>query len=127
MNVYWFEQNENDVPAHNDWLGRNETIRLDTMRFAKRRADWRLGRWTAKCALASRLQLAFEPETLARFEILAAQSGAPEVFFDGHPSGVTISLSHRAGQALCAPSSQDTALGCDLELVEPRSSAFVTD
>jgi 4'-phosphopantetheinyl transferase len=127
MNVYWLEQSETDVPAHDDWLGSSETIRLGTMRFAKRRADWRLGRWTAKCAVAAHLHLALDPGTLARLEILAGESGAPEIFVDGHTSDVTISLSHRAGRALCAVSSLPRALGCDLELVEPRSSAFVAD
>lgn len=127
MNVAWLEQNETDVPLDNRWLGATETVRLGTMRFAKRRADWRLGRWTAKCALASHLHLTFESEALARFDILAAPSGSPEVFFDGHKSDVTISLSHRAGRALCAVGSLHQALGCDLELVEPRSSAFVVD
>lgn len=127
MNIYWLEQSETDVPAHDDWLGASETIRLGSMRFAKRRADWRLGRWTAKCAVASQLHLMFEAETFARIEILAGESGAPEVFVDGHASDVTISLSHRAGRALCAVGSLSSAVGCDLELVEPRSSAFVAD
>ena len=127
MNVYWLEQSETDVAAHDDWLSPRETVRLGTMRFAKRRADWRPGRWTAKGALASQLHLMFETEVFARLEILAGESGAPEVFVDGHASDLTTSLSHRAGRALCAVSSPSGALGCDLELVEPRSSAFVAD
>ena len=127
MNVYWLDQNEADVPLHNDWLGAREAIPLGTMRFAKRRSDWRLGRWAAKCALASHLQLTFEPKTLARLEIVAATSGAPDVFFDGRATSLTISLSHRAGRALCAVSCLPATVGCDLELIEPRSFAFVAD
>jgi hypothetical protein len=36
------------VPAENDWLSAIEGVCLNSMRFAKRRNDWRLGRWTAK-------------------------------------------------------------------------------
>jgi 4'-phosphopantetheinyl transferase len=53
MHVYWLEQTEADVPTGNDWLSASEVERLNGMRFAKRRTDWRLGRWTAKCALAA--------------------------------------------------------------------------
>ena len=52
MELYWLEQTYADVPAENDWLSANEAVRLNTMRFARRRSDWRLGRWTAKNALA---------------------------------------------------------------------------
>lgn len=38
-----------------------------------------------------------------------------------------ISLSHRGGLALCTVAAAGTALGCDLELVEPRAEAFVAD
>ena len=54
---HWLEQTEADLPAANDWLSAGERLRLDGMRFAKRHADWRLGRWTAKRALAAYLNL----------------------------------------------------------------------
>lgn len=34
---------------------------------------------------------------------------------------------HRAGRALCMLAPPGTVLGCDLELIEPRSEAFVQD
>jgi 4'-phosphopantetheinyl transferase len=40
---------------------------------------------------------------------------------------VTISLSHSAGTAVCALAKSSVALGCDLELIEVRSDAFVAD
>lgn len=190
--VYWLEQSEADVPAENDWLSANEVNRLNGMRFAKRRTDWRLGRWTAKRALAACLNFPTQsqaleavknpagadrkvcegrsgpvlrtPEgvcqpgnaglfrsSLARIEIRSAPSGAPEVFFGNNlapaprskaqaqtltprlpvvgpgPAPVTISLSHRAGVAVCAVALSGGALGCDLEMIEPRSDAFVAD
>ena len=78
MDVCWLEQTEADVPAENDWLNASEAARLNAMRFAKRRADWRLGRWTAKRALAVCLNLPFDRRALAGIEIRSAPSGAPE-------------------------------------------------
>ena len=40
---------------------------------------------------------------------------------------VTISLSHRSGAAICAVAPAGVDLGCDLEVIEPRSEAFVAD
>jgi 4'-phosphopantetheinyl transferase len=101
------------------------------MRFPKRRSDWRLGRWTAKRALAACLNLAADHRSLARIEIRPASSGAPEVFLGGGKAAVTISISHRAGWAACAVgqavSPALVLLGCDLEVVEPRSEAFAAD
>ena len=126
MNVYWLEQTEADVPADNDWLSAPEAVCLNAMHFAKRRADWRLGRWTAKRALSVILDMPAYP-LLRKIEIRAAASGAPEVFFDNRPAAVTISLSHRAGIAACAVAISHVEMGCDLEMIEPRSDAFVAD
>jgi 4'-phosphopantetheinyl transferase len=120
----WLEQIAADVPAGDDWLTPSEAARLAALRFPKRRADWRLGRWTAKLAVASVME---SPRTLAGIEIRAAPSGAPEVFYDGQPLPLAISISHRAGVACCAVAQPAVALGCDLELIEPRSDAFVAD
>jgi hypothetical protein len=35
-----------------NWLSPSEAARLNTMRFPEWRSDWKLGRWTAKNALA---------------------------------------------------------------------------
>lgn len=127
IDLYWLEQFEADVPADNEWLCAGELAVLDCLRFPKRRADWRLGRWTAKLALASYLD---EPDnfyTLQRIEIRAAPSGSPEAFLDGRPAPATLSISHRSGAAMCAIARADVALGCDLEVIEPRSDAFIAD
>jgi 4'-phosphopantetheinyl transferase len=127
MDVYWLEQTEADVPAGNDWLNASEAARLSGLRFAKRRADWRLGRWTAKRALAVCLNLPLDHRALAGIEIRPAPSGVPEVFLANTPADVTISLSHRAGRAVCAVGLSGAALGCDLEIIEQHSDAFVAD
>jgi len=127
LDVYWLEQSLADVPQQNDWLSTSDLARLDGMRFEKRRTDWRLGRWTAKRVLAARLRLPAHFQSLAEIEIRTASSGAPEVFLAGEPAEVTISISHRDGMAICAVAEAGASLGCDLEIVEPRSDAFVAD
>ena len=124
MHVYWLEQVDGDIPPNDDWLSANEAACLARMKFPKRRADWRLGRWTAKRAVSEYLNLHRHPAAL---EILAAPCGAPEVFLNSQAAKITISLSHRDSRAVCAVAPYGTALGCDLELVEPRSDAFVAD
>jgi len=127
MKVYWFEQAQADVPAHNDWLSARELVHLSGLRFPKRHADWRLGRWTAKRALVQWLNLPAHPLALADLDVHAAMDGAPEAFLAGQRAPVTISLSHRAGLAVCAVAPAATALGCDLEVIEPRSDSFAAD
>jgi 4'-phosphopantetheinyl transferase len=125
--MYWLQQTQADVPLEDDWLSASEVIFLSGMRFAKRRADWRLGRWTAKCATAVYLNLLRDPEALAEIEIRSSPSGAPEVSWLEQPAPVAISLSHRHRTALCAIAPLGTDLGCDLEMVEPHSDAFIAD
>jgi 4'-phosphopantetheinyl transferase len=63
----------------------------------------------------------------AAIELLAAPDGAPEAWLGGRRAGVSVSLSHRAGRALAAVADLPRVVGCDLELLEPRSSAFVRE
>lgn len=127
MQVYWLEQTEEDVPVEGDWLSPGELAQLNAMRFAKRRADWQLGRWTAKHAVAACLGPSDDHSLLAKIDLRPAASGAPEVFFANKPAPVTISLSHREGIAVCAIALESGALGCDLEMIETRSDAFLRD
>ena len=125
MNVYWLERELADIPADDEWLSATEATSLGGLRFAKRRSDWRLGRWTAKCAVSRCLGLSFAD--LANVEIRPAPSGAPEVFIAKERHGLLISLSHRENRAACAVTLCGAALGCDLELIEPRTNIFITD
>lgn len=125
MDVHWLEQTESDVPPGNEWLSENENILLEGLHVAKRRADWRLGRWTAKCAVAAYLKL--RPAGMAEIEISARPSGAPQVTLATRLAPAEISLSHRGGVAMCAVAGQDAAIGCDLEIVETHSPAFIRD
>jgi 4'-phosphopantetheinyl transferase len=118
----WVTASAADVPAGDAWLGAAERRVLAGLHVEKRRADWRLGRWTAKRALAATCAIAAE-----RLEILAAADGAPEAWLDGTRLPLSLSLSHRAGRGLAVVAADPAAVGCDLELVEPRSGAFVRE
>lgn len=127
MNISWLEQSEPDVPIGNEWLSRRERVCLDGMRFAKRRTDWRLGRWTAKHAVAVCLNVPTDILALTDIEVLATPSGAPEIFLQRRSVDIAISLSHRDGTALCMVGPSKISFGCDLEAIEPRSHAFIAD
>lgn len=118
----WLTRALADVPRHDGWLSEREREILSTLCIAKRRADWRLGRWAAKAALA-----AWQGVPVAEVEILPAADGAPEALAGGARMPVGLSLSHRAGRALVAVGSGSGTLGCDLEALEPRSPAFVRE
>lgn len=125
--MYWLEQALSDVPVEDGWLHPNEVLRLSGMRFARRRDDWRLGRWTAKRAVTAYLDRSPAPEVLAEIEIRAGTSGAPQVFLADQSAPPTISISHRSGVGLCAVSGAGGEPGCDLETVEDRGSSFLGD
>ena len=127
MTLYWLEQKQEDVPAGEDWLGERERLCLRTLQFPKRRLEWLLGRWTAKCALAEYQQLPLRLDLLSAIEICAAPSGAPQVFTGDQLAAVSISLSHRSGRSLCAVADSWVKLGCDVELIESRSDSFLAD
>lgn len=127
MNTYWFEQKLENLPCDQAWLSPREVGRLRTMRFAKRRMDWLLGRWTAKNAVAVFLDVSDDLSDLQEIEIHQAASGAPEVYFKNEPADIEISLSHRGSVGACAIAPAGALLGCDLELVEPHSDAFAKD
>jgi 4'-phosphopantetheinyl transferase len=127
VNVYWVEQTLANVPVHNKWLAESELLCLQRLHIPKRREDWRLGRWTAKRAVAMALEWRHDDASLKNVEILADPSGAPEVSVGNQLAALSISLSHRDGVAACAIARSNAPLGCDLELIETRSDAFVAD
>ena len=127
MEVHWLQQRETDVPSLDDWLSAAEVSRLRGIRFEKRRADWRLGRWTAKVAACLHLGIPRGRDCLQEIEVRPEPLGAPVVWIGTRPAPFTISLSHRGGIALCAMAAAGVELGCDLELAESRSEAFLAD
>lgn len=120
--VGWLHAEIGEVPEDDGWLSPAERQRLDTLHLPWRRADWRLGRWAAKKAVEAHLGNPSGP-----IEIRPASDGAPEAFLAGAAAPVALSLTHRAGRAVCAVAPAGCQLGCDLEIIEPRSDAFVLD
>lgn len=127
MTATWLAQSEADLPGDDVWLTPRERERAARMRFTKRRTDYLLGRWTGKSAVARALGLAGDPASLAAVEVRNADDGAPYVLVAGSRAGLSISLTDRAGWGVCTLHAGGAAVGCDLELVEPRSAAFVAD
>lgn len=127
MELYWLEQAECDVPDGDGWLCADEIAVLERMPVPRRRADWRLGRWSAKRALAAYFKLFSDFHAFRELCLLPEPGGAPEAFVGNRPAGVSVSISHRGGLALCTVMPCKAALGCDLELVEPHSAAFLAD
>ena len=116
----WLARCEEHLPAGLDWLTSADAERVAAMRFPKRRTEFLVARWTAR--QAGRLILG-----VPDLEVRRHPSGAPEAYAEGRPLEVGISLTHRAGWAVCLLGLEPGAVGCDLELVEPRSAAFVAD
>lgn len=127
MSVRWLSQGMAEVPADDAWLSPREAAWIARMRFPKRRSEFRLGRWTAKKALALYLGRDAAAGALASIEIDRAPDGAPAPLVEGVPAEAYVTMTDRADQAVCLVGPPGTALGCDLELVEPRSDAFVGD
>jgi 4'-phosphopantetheinyl transferase len=125
--VSWLARGMHDVPQSADWLSPAESARLATLRFPKRRTEVRLARWTAKRAIAHVLDLDDDAGTLSSIEIRAATTGAPAAFLAGERAPVGVSMTDRADWAVCMVGPGDLAVGCDLELVEDRTDAFVRD
>jgi 4'-phosphopantetheinyl transferase len=125
--IHWMCQTSEDLPSHNDWMSATERQQLSRLRFEKRRADWRLGRWTAKNSVASYLGMAPTDVALACIKISNTRDGVPQANFSGPWDDCAISISHSHGRALCAVAGSACEIGCDLELIEPRHPAFLTD
>jgi len=127
VEVYWLSAREDAAPRDHRWLSAREMAVVERTHIPKRRADWLLGRWTAKRAVAARLGLAADAGALAAIELWPAPSGAPMPFCRGVRAGLALSLSHSHGIGFCAVSRCGAALGCDVERVTPHSEAFLRD
>jgi 4'-phosphopantetheinyl transferase len=125
--TWWLARGEDQLPAAADWLSDAERDRAGALRYTKRRTDFLIARWTLKLAVARVLGWPDDPGMLARIETRSAPTGAPRLYVDGEPAGRGVSLSDRAGCAVCLVADRAVPVGCDVELVEPRSDAFVSD
>jgi 4'-phosphopantetheinyl transferase len=123
----WAAAGLDDVPSETSWIDPLFAARIERMTYTKRRSETILARWAAKATVARTLGWQVEPATLARIVIRNAIDGAPEVTVDDVPLGGVIAMTDRADWAVSMVLGGVARVGCDLELVEPRSSAFVAD
>lgn len=121
----WLARGEHALPADLAWLTPLEAERAAGLRFTKRRTEYLLRRFAAKHAVAAMAGVA--SHDLGRVEVRNAVTGAPYVLLDGAPAGIEVSITDRAGWAVCLVAADLGELGCDLELVEPRTPGFVAD
>ena len=125
-----------------EWLSEAEGAQARSLRFERRRRDWLCGRRAAKEAVARVMRERWSTTLpLAHITVESQHGGAPCVrlsreaaaasgFAPGQLLPVAVTISHRAGAVFCAAASADEVadtLGADLELLEPRSAAFVED
>jgi 4'-phosphopantetheinyl transferase len=115
------------MPADLGWLSPAEAAVAARLRFRKRRAEYLLRRWAGKHAVAAVSGLGSDVDALRRVEIASSADGAPEPSLDGSPWARPLSLTDRAGWAVCVVAGDPGSVGCDLELVEVRSPEFVRD
>jgi 4'-phosphopantetheinyl transferase len=125
--TWWLARGEDTLPPGGGWLAAPERSRAEALVYTKRRTDFLLGRWALKLAVAKFLQWPDDPAFLARIEGRPAPSGAPRLHIDGRPAALSVSLSDRAGCAICLVAKGTFSVGCDVEIIEPRSDAFVCD
>jgi 4'-phosphopantetheinyl transferase len=123
----WLARREQDLPSGGAWLTADEATRASGMSFTKRRTEYLLRRWVCKAAVAAVTGLPEDPPSLARIEVTNRPSGAPIVALDGVETALDVSLSDRAGWAICLVGEALGRVGCDLEAVETRSASFVAD
>jgi len=129
--MHWVAHGECELPSTDDWLSERESMQVAAIRFTKRRSEYLTRRWTAKRAVATVVGLDHSSTSLATVEIRNRDSGAPYVEVGREPAAIDLSLSDRAGWAVCLVGPPGSAaagsLGIDLEIVEPRTDRFVTD
>jgi 4'-phosphopantetheinyl transferase len=125
--MQWLSRGEPHLPEGTDWLTPFEARRASSMRYTKRRTEYLVRRLTAKHAVLATLGWQVDVPTLARVSVPNRLTGAPYVEIDGEPLGLDVSLTDRAGWGVCLVGSDLGAVGCDVEIVEPRSAGFVSD
>ena len=130
--IYWHMCPAHDCTGNGatrpDFLSDSEHKTYQALRFPKRRHEWLLGRWTAKQLLRHSLA-SYEGLPLVAISVATDPDGAPYLTVEGEGRlPVSLSISHRAGRAVCALSpAASPSIGVDLERVEKRSPAFVND
>ena len=125
--IVWHACGMAEVPIDDRWMDDVERNRFAAMRYPKRLTEARLGRWTAKNTVA--LAFGREPtmHALSDIRVRNAPDGAPELYVDDIHQPYVIAMTDRADWAVSALREGPERIGCDLELVEPRSRRFVEE
>lgn len=135
MTVHWLLVGREQLPQPDattapDFLAGVERDQHAALTVPKRRADWLLGRWTAKQIVHDLLTGGpANDAALRRIVIARRDDGSPYAEdLDGRPLAVTLSISHSHGHAFCAAvAGTERPLGADIEYIEPRSPLFAAD
>lgn len=102
-----------------EFLSAAEQEQYAALRFAKRRDEWLLGRWTAKQLVQRVLcERAGKRSALNRLQIFNDPAGAPFVGGEGGEWNLTLSLSHSHGKALALVG--EGMVGADMERIQPQ-------
>jgi len=133
IDIWWLASLASEVPIGDassppSFLSDRELEVFTQLRFAKRRREWLLGRWTAK-RLYQRCQKTDRAPPLRAISVANDPDGAPYLLTDGEGRlPLSLSISHRQEHAFCALAcSSLCAVGADVERVEIRDPAFVHD
>lgn len=137
--IHWLFQSAAETPAEANLLSslsEEEEAALARFTVPKRRADWLLGRWTAKLLAQTYLRGHGGGDTpLHRIVIQADPDGAPFASLVRDEGArclerlpMSLSISHSHGHALCALCAGPGAtVGADLEFIEARDPSFTAD
>jgi len=133
IDIWWLICLASEVPIGDagsppSFLSDRELEAFAQLRFAKRRREWLLGRWTAK-RLYLRCRDTCQAPLMRAVSVANDPDGAPYLLTDGEGRlPLSLSISHRQERAFCALAcSSLCAVGADVERVEPRDPAFVHD
>ena len=147
--IHWLIQSANDCPelaadaVLAGWLHPAEQAKLATLKTAKRRQDWLLGRLTAKQLIQTVMGGALplpaieihngdkgDPMVNCQWSMVNGQwstGGAQSPISNLQPP-ISLSISHSRGHAFCAVVERPfSPLGADLEWVETRLDGFAED
>ena len=123
----WMARGEHEIPPGEAWLTPSERARAGGMRFTKRRSEYLLRRWVGKQAVAAAAGLPSDPAVLARIEVANRPTGAPSCASTASRRARHLAHRPRRVGGLPGRARARSRVGCDLEIVEPRSAGFVTD
>ena len=100
----WLALGEDALPPGQQWLAPGEADVLAGLRYTKRRTEYLLRRLVTKHAVAAVIGHATDPTALAGIEVRNEPSGAPYVCVDDTRLALGVSISDRAGWAVCVTS-----------------------